>query len=109
VAAAPAAPAAAPAAADPGAAPPFNTDAAKAALSSAAENATANCKLPDTPAGSSKVSVTFVPSGRATQALVSGDFAGTPAGSCIARIFRGASIPAFSGSSVTVTKSVTLH
>jgi hypothetical protein len=55
------------------------------------------------------VTITFVPSGKATQALVAGDFAGTPAGSCIARVFRGAQVPAFSGDSVTVTKSVTLR
>jgi predicted Zn finger-like uncharacterized protein len=101
--------AAAPAPAPAPAAGGFNTDAAKAALASAAANATANCKVPGTPAGSSKVTITFVPSGKATQALVAGDFAGTPAGSCIARVFRGAQVPAFSGDSVTVTKSVTLR
>ncbi|HEX2880964.1 MAG TPA: zinc-ribbon domain-containing protein [Polyangiaceae bacterium] len=116
--AAPATPTAAPAATETAAAAPapapaaaggFNTDAAKAALASAAANATANCKVAGTPAGTSKVTVTFVPSGKATQALVAGDFAGTPAGSCIARVFRGAQIPSFSGDSVTVTKSVTLR
>jgi predicted Zn finger-like uncharacterized protein len=112
---APPAPLPAPAATETAAAAPapapagFNTDAAKAALASAAANATSNCKVPGTPAGTSKVTVTFVPSGKATQALVAGDFAGTPAGSCIARVFRGALIPAFSGDSVTVTKSVTLR
>jgi hypothetical protein len=78
-------------------------------LASAAANATTNCKVAGTPAGTSKVTVTFVPSGKATQALVAGDFAGTPAGSCIARVFRGAQVPSFSGDSVTVTKSVTLR
>ncbi len=106
---APAAPATPEPAAPAPAAGGFNTDAAKAALASAAANATSNCKVPGTPAGTSKVTVTFVPSGRATQALVAGDFAGTPAGSCIARVFRGAQVPSFSGDSVTVTKSVTLH
>lgn len=89
--------------------PPFNTEAAKAALGAAENNAKGSCKVPGTPAGTSRVAVTFVPSGKATQALVSGDFAGSEAGSCIARVFRSASIPAFSGSAVTVTKSVTLH
>jgi hypothetical protein len=58
------------------------------------------------PHGTGKVSVTFVNSGRATNALVSGDFAGSALGGCVARIFRGAKVPAFGGESVRVSKSV---
>ena len=36
-------------------------------------------------------------------------FAGTPVGSCIAGAFKGLSIPAFSGSPVTVSKTVSIR
>jgi hypothetical protein len=85
-------------------APPFDTAAAKTALGSAAANA-GSCKTPDGPTGSGKVSVTFMPSGRATNTQVSGDLAGTAVGGCVARLFRSAKVPAFSGEAVTVTKS----
>jgi hypothetical protein len=50
--------------------------------------------------------VTFAPSGRVTSANVSGgDFGGSPVGSCVASVFRRASVPAFSGDPVTVSKS----
>jgi len=54
------------------------------------------------------VTVTFMNSGRATNALVAGDFAGSALGGCVARVFRGAKVPPFSGDSVRVTKSVTI-
>jgi hypothetical protein len=88
--------------------PPFDTGAAKAALSSAAANASA-CKQPDGPSGAGKVQVTFAQSGRATTAtIVSGPFSGTAVGGCVARAFRGASVPAFSGDPVTVSKSFSI-
>jgi hypothetical protein len=86
-------------------APPFSTDAAKSALSSAASNA-ASCKTSDGPTGSGKVQVTFVPSGRVTSAnVVSGPFGGTAVGGCIARTFRQARVPKFSGDAQIVSKS----
>lgn len=90
-------------------APPFNTDAAKAALSTAASNAAA-CKSSDGPTGSGKVQVTFAPSGRVTTAtVVSGPFGGTSVGGCVARAFRQARVPAFSGDSQTVSKSFSIE
>lgn len=85
-------------------APPFDTAAAKAALGAAAGNA-GSCKTPDGPTGNGKVSVTFMPSGRATNTQVSGDLAGTAVGGCVAKLFRSAKVPPFSGDPVTVSKS----
>jgi hypothetical protein len=55
------------------------------------------------------VHVTFAPSGRATTASVSGALAGTAVGGCVARVFRGASVPAFDGEAVTVHRTVALR
>jgi predicted Zn finger-like uncharacterized protein len=98
-------PSEAPAASD---APPFDKAAAISALSAAAGNAQ-SCKTPDGPSGSGKVSITFMPSGRATNTQVSGDLAGTAVGGCVARLFRGAKIPPFSGDAVTVSKSFSVQ
>jgi len=93
--------------ADAGAAP-FNKSAAISALGSAAANA-AGCKVPGGPTGSGKAIVTFAPSGRVTSANVSGGkFGGTSVGGCVASRFRGARVPPFSGSPVTVSKSFTV-
>lgn len=101
------APAAAPAPKPSGAA--FNVAAAKAALNTAAANA-AGCRAPAGPNGTGKVQVTFAPSGNVTSALiVSGPFGGTPVGSCVARTFRAAKVPAFDGSPMTVSKSFTIN
>jgi hypothetical protein len=87
----------------------FNASAARSALAAAA-GAASGCKKPDDPSGVAKVSVTFAPSGRATKAQVNGPpFAGTATGGCIAAAFRSASVPPFSGSPVTVSKSVTIR
>jgi hypothetical protein len=88
--------------------PPFDTGAAKAALASAASGV-AGCKKPFNPTGSGRIQVTFAPSGKATAVtMVDGAFDGTPVGSCIAKLFRGAKVPAFSGAPVTVAKSFTV-
>jgi hypothetical protein len=56
------------------------------------------------------VSVTFLPSGRAARASVTGGpFLGTPAGNCIAEALRGASVPPFDGEGVTVSTTLHLH
>jgi predicted Zn finger-like uncharacterized protein len=86
--------------------PDFDKDAASAALATAAARAEGECGAAEGPHGTGKVSVTFVNSGRATNALVSGDFAGSALGGCVARIFRGAKVPAFGGESVRVSKTV---
>lgn len=83
----------------------FNRDAAATALGAALANAQ-RC-VPGGMGGVARVAVTFAPSGRVTQATVEGPpFAGTPAGGCIARRARAASVPAFPGGPVTVHKSV---
>jgi len=93
-------------AAPPAEGPPFDKEAAGAALGAAAAQAQGECASQEGTHGSGKVTVTFVNSGRATNALVSGDFAGSALGGCIARVFRSAKVPAFSGDSVRVTKGV---
>ncbi len=86
---------------------PFDRGAASAQLGAAAGGAK-GCGKPDGPKGSAKVQVTFSPSGKATQATVGPPFAGTSVGSCIAGSFRGLSVPPFTGSPVTVSKTVTI-
>jgi hypothetical protein len=101
------APSGAPAAPEPEK-PPFDMTAAKAALEASAASA-ASCKTADGPTGKGKVQVTFSPSGRVTSAaVVEGTFGGTPVGGCIAKLFRGAHVPAFSGDPVTVAKGFTI-
>jgi predicted Zn finger-like uncharacterized protein len=88
--------------------PAFDTSAAKAALEAASSSA-ASCKKDDGPTGRGKVQVTFAPTGRATSAnVIEGPFGGTPVGGCVAKLFRGAKVPAFSGDAVTVSKSFTI-
>jgi cytoskeletal protein RodZ len=82
----------------------FNRDAARSALAGAA-GAASGCKTKNGPTGKGQVTVTFAPSGRATQATVGPPFAGTSVGSCAAAAFKSASVPPFSGSAVTVSKS----
>ena len=86
----------------------FDKSAAIAALGAAAANA-ASCKKPDGPTGGGKASVTFAPSGRATNSTVSGALAGTDVGGCVARIFRAAKVPPFAGDPVTVSKSFSIE
>ena len=82
--------------------------AAIASLGAAAAQAAA-CKQPGGPTGSGRATVTFAPSGRVTSANVSGGgFGGTAVGGCVASIFRRASVPPFSGGTVTVSKSFTI-
>lgn len=88
--------------------PPFDKDAARAALSAAASQAQGSCPSGEGPK-TGKVAVTFANSGRATQALVTGDLAGTTAGGCVAKIFRSVKVPAFSGDPVGVSKSVSVQ
>jgi hypothetical protein len=81
---------------------------AKARLGAIAGSVQA-CKKGDV-SGSGRVVVTFAPSGMVSSAVVSGPpFAGTPTGACIASRFRGAHVPAFSGSPFPVSKSFTIN
>lgn len=86
-------------------APPFNVGAAKAALSAAAANSAA-CGKPGGPTGAGRVQLTFATSGRvASASIVSGPFGGTAVGGCVVSAFRGARVPAFTGTPQTVSKS----
>ena len=91
-----------------GPAQPFNKGAAVSALSAASSSAQ-SCKKLGGPTGTGKVQVTFAPSGRVTSATAGPPFAGTSVGGCIAGIFRKATVPPFSGSALTVSKSVTIN
>ncbi len=102
------APKAAPTVANPDA-PPFNKAAAIAALNTAVAQAS-GCRQEGDPTGTARVVITFAPSGRVTTANLSGPpFAGTRTGGCIASTMRRASVPPFSGSHVTVAKSVVIR
>lgn len=83
----------------------FDKAAARAALGAAAR-AAAGCASPQGGTQLVPVAVTFAPSGRVTVAQVGGALAGTSAGSCIARSFRGVSVPSFSGARTTVSKTI---
>lgn len=88
--------------------PTFDSEAAAGALESAAQRAS-SCRQPTDPSGVARVTVTFAPSGRVTTANIAGPpFVGTPTGSCIATIMRSATVPVFSGSNITVRKTVTI-
>jgi hypothetical protein len=87
---------------------PFDTAAASAAITAAFGRAAA-CRGPNDPTGSVTATLTYAPSGRVTTATVSGVFAGTPVGGCIASALRGARVPAFSGERLTVRRTAELH
>jgi hypothetical protein len=89
-------------------APPFDQGAAKTALVAAASGA-ASCKQEGGPTGTGRALVTFASSGRVTKAEITGDFAGTTVGGCVARVFRGARVPKFSGEPTTVSKNFTIQ
>ncbi len=89
--------------------PPFNQDAARAALGNMAAQA-ASCRKAGDPGGTARVVITFAPSGRATSATVNGPpFAGTATGGCIAATMRRAQVPAFAGDYISVSKTVTIY
>jgi hypothetical protein len=87
---------------------PFNRDAARSAVFSAAANAS-GCRTKRGPKGRGKAAVTVGPSGRVQGVSISGPFGGTKVGRCVARVFRSVRVPAFSGSPVTLTKSFTIR
>ena len=100
------APVAAPAAGGSG---DFDRASALTALSAAASSAQ-SCKKADGPTGAGRIAVTFANNGAATTAAVEGPpFAGTPVGGCVAARFRGAHVPPFGGSPVTVHKSFNIN
>ncbi len=105
----PAPKAAAPAETTEAVAGPFDPSAASAALERAAASAS-SCRKEGDPSGVASVTVTFAPSGRATNANLSGPpFSGTTTGGCIASRMRTAKIPPFSGPRMTVKKTVVIR
>jgi hypothetical protein len=78
-------------------------------LKSAAAQAS-SCRKDGDPSGTAVLTITFAESGRVTSATIQGPpFAGTATGGCIANTMRHASIPAFDGDRVTVTKTVVIE
>jgi len=87
----------------------FDRGAAVAALSAAAGRAS-SCRGGGDPTGIARVTVTFAPSGQATQAQINGPpFAGTATGSCLARVFRQITVPPFEGDSISASKTVSIR
>jgi eukaryotic-like serine/threonine-protein kinase len=83
---------------------PLNRASALTALSHAAGSAAA-CKRDGGPTGVGTASVTLSSEGTVSAVGLSAPFAGTPVGACIQSVFRSAHVAAFSGSSVTLSKS----
>lgn len=81
----------------------FNQSAAIAALGRAASAAN-GCRAADGPSGSGSATVTLSPNGRVSAVALAAPFAGTDVGRCVAGKFRSASVPAFTGSAVTLSK-----
>jgi len=87
----------------------FDRAAARTALANAAAQASA-CRKDGDPSGTASITITFAPSGRITSANLQGPpFAGTATGGCIASAMRRATVPAFSGEHVTVTKTIVVQ
>jgi hypothetical protein len=88
---------------------PFDKEAARIALEVAGARAM-SCRQEGDPSGTARMLVTFAPSGRVTTATVAGPpYAGTALGGCLATAFRGAIVPAYAGSPVTVSKTVVIR
>jgi hypothetical protein len=86
----------------------FDDAAAGAALEDIAAKL-GSCKKGGGPTGTGVADITFGPDGTAKEvAITEGPFKGTPSGGCIAGKFRGARVPAFSGSPVHVKKRFSL-
>lgn len=64
------------------------------------------CKSTNAPRGEGHITVKFAPAGNAAEAVVDkGPWLGTPVGKCIAKEFKKAKVPAFTGDVVQVGKS----
>ncbi|MEI9949651.1 MAG: hypothetical protein WDO74_11895 [Pseudomonadota bacterium] len=87
----------------------FDRAAARNALAAAAAQAS-SCRKQGDPSGTANLTIVFAPSGRVTTAQIQGPpFSGTPTGGCIASTMRRASVPAFSGDFVTVSKTIVVQ
>jgi hypothetical protein len=90
-------------------APEFDKAAALSALDDAVAGLPA-CNQPSAGPGTTRVAISFAPTGRVTTAILEnpGPFAGTPVAGCIVTRLRGMHIPKFSGETVTLHRTVTL-
>jgi hypothetical protein len=52
-----------------------------------------------------RATVTFSPSGSVSNVAIPAPFAGTSVGACVTAVFKGARVPAFTGSSVQLPQS----
>ncbi len=86
---------------------PPNRGAMLAALGRASGRA-ASCKRSGGPSGSGQANVTFSPDGHVSAVSVSGSFAGSAVGRCVQAAFRGATVPPFRGSPVSVARTFTI-
>ncbi len=86
----------------PGEREPFDREAVRSALAAASTRAGA---CPSTVTGRGRILVTYEPDGRVTDVTVGPPFEASNAAPCILEAFRHATIPPFSGASVTVSKS----
>lgn len=87
--------------------PPFDSNAARDAIKARGADVLASCAAGSGLSGPVALSISFAPSGRVTQALISGPpYAGTPTGSCIAVALRDVAIPAFAGNRVIVAATL---
>jgi hypothetical protein len=59
-------------------------------------------------AGHVKIKATVDPSGKVTKADATGEFAGTPTGSCVAAAAKSASFPEWTGAPMTISYGFTL-
>jgi hypothetical protein len=86
--------------------PPFATKAAEAAMAAAASSAR-GCRTQGGPTGEARVTVTFATTGDVVYSEAEGTpFAGSATGECIARKFRNARVPPFSGQARSLTATV---
>lgn len=83
---------------------PFSKETAQAMLGIVASR-TSTCRQSGGPSGAGKAKITFDSSGQVVSVSVSAPFSGTPAGNCVANLFKRVRVPAFSGDRATVTKS----
>lgn len=85
----------------------FDAAAAKASIASAAARAGA-CHDGTSAPQKALVTITFAPSGEASAVSVTGALSGTPTAACVEQLFRGVTVPAFTGDSVTVSRTVSV-
>jgi hypothetical protein len=86
--------------------PPFQLAFAEVAMGSVAGRLAACAADLEDGESTVKVRVTFASTGKVTQALVTGSFAGTAVGSCMASALRTVEVPAFEGELTTVSKTL---